>query len=325
VSLTVQADFDALVRSRLPELNDSRWFQRSEDGTAIEVRRGRGDGGTSSGTVVPVAPTAAPTTAAPEAAAPGTVAPGAPAADGDPDAAKRAKVTDESVVESRYSWAELGITDGQRSFLDGRPYLFDSIDGTTFVPVGLPAGLSGRADVIVASDGYRLVSWSYDRTGVAVFRSADLASWTGPAALAGRHAAAGVVADHVVVVTSVDGGGPVVNREGAGGVWSQLDLGAAAGTSTSAWLDVAVGPMGIAAAAWTDDGSGRPGAPGVLVYSADGVTASSTPIPGESEGRPTALDSVTVGTDAVTVSLHLSDTEQPDGAPAMVLFVGVRR
>jgi hypothetical protein len=297
VALTVQSDLQTVVHNAAPQIDASHFLVA------------KGDGVDEDAVSIQLAPPAAPTTT--------TATPGS----------TPTSSAFKPPLVRHWSFDELGINDAQRSYLAGRTLLFDSTDGTNFRSVDPPAGADGPARIVSTPDGYRLLSMKQAADSTTkVFRTTDLTSWSPVVtSLPGLFEDAGVVQGHFVVATGSFPGGPVIHREQTNGTWSDLSFDSVAGvegadTIHHGWVQAAIGPLGIAAVSWiTTDSTTMTG---TLVYSQDGVHASAIPVPTTSEGVPTWMQSVQVGADAITVGLSLGRTNQPDGRPAMALFVG---
>lgn len=296
VVVTATPDIEALIPGVDPE---SGW-EVTPDGVTVYEMVPCAEGGADAACRV-----ASPTTA--------VDAEGRPVpAEGQPSAPK---------VAASYTWDELGLDPELRALLGGQTYVYVADDGASFQRADLPPGATGwGGQLLAADDGYVLFigSTGRDDASTQVLRSVDGHSWTAAGTLPGSPQAAGIV-----------GGRPAVSLYGAehldvlvaqpDGSWLPLDLASAVDQPVFV-QDVAFGPLGMVAAAWTD------GSPGSLhlIHSLDGTTLSSVALADHVEG-PVSMVGLGVTADAIVVRVDGPPDADPATLPVQQVLVGTPR
>jgi hypothetical protein len=198
-----------------------------------------------------------------------------------------------------YTWDELGLAPELRELVGGRTYLYVSDDGATFTRADLPATSGFGGQLLATDDGYLLVSTDYGTvSSTQVLQSADGHTWTDAGKLTGTLQSMGIL-----------GGRPAVALYGelsltvqvlqSDGTWLPLDLTQAIDGGTPSVVDLAFGPLGVAALVWIDDDPST----AHLVHSSDGSSLSAVALADHVDLDPGGVLGLDVSADAITVRI----------------------
>lgn len=209
---------------------------------------------------------------------------------------------------TRYTWDELGLDPELQELVGGRTFVYSSHDGGPFERSAVPSELSGYGSQLIrVDDGYRLFLGSHAEgsSTTQVLRSSDGRTWADGGTVPGSPMSAGAIGGRAAVALFTDDGSSVVRVEQAGGTWSNLDLASAVDTGDTpvGVGEVAFGPLGMLAWAWTDNGSPN----GSLVHTTDGTNVSVIDVSDHLDGG--ALLGLAVTADAFVARIG----DGPDG------------
>ena len=226
-------------------------------------------------------------------------------------------------VERSFTWEEMGVGDELRELvLDGRTYVYTSVDGGDFTVDELGPWWRSPAQVVATDDGF--VLFRTDEGGgpggiTEVLVSADGSAWDSSPGLAGSaRPGAGTIGGRPAVVLDDEHGNAWVHVQQPDGTWLGVDPRTAFGEDADGVVDVTIGPLGWAAVVSTPAGP-------QVVHSVDGVSISRVPLEETAAAAPAVTVSPMVTADAVVVTLTGPDDPDPARAAPQHVLVGTPR